>query len=62
VARDWKPLRGIAALAETDAPLDTAPTDPALFARWRDAVPLSGKTRHDTPMPGRDPASRAFPF
>jgi hypothetical protein len=38
VARDWMLLRGIAALAESDAPLHMARTDPALFAGWRDAV------------------------
>jgi hypothetical protein len=39
VARDKKPLREIAALAESDASLDTARTDPALFPGWRDGFP-----------------------
>ena len=37
-ARDWELLREIARLAQSDAPVDLAATDPALFARWRSAV------------------------
>ena len=38
VARDWELLREIARLAQEDAPLALASTDPALFATWRAAV------------------------
>jgi hypothetical protein len=38
VARDWELLREVARLAQQDAPLDLASTDPALFATWRAAV------------------------
>jgi predicted ATPase len=38
VARDWELLREIARLAQQDAPLLLASTDPALFASWRAAV------------------------
>ena len=38
VARDWELLREVARLAEEDAPLELAATDPALFATWRAAV------------------------
>jgi hypothetical protein len=51
VARDWELLREIARLAEEDAPLALAATDPALFATWRAAVTkyhLKGWT-HMTP-------------
>jgi hypothetical protein len=32
VARDWELLREVARLAQEDAPLELAATDPALFA------------------------------
>lgn len=51
VARDWELLREIARLAQQDAPMDLAATDPALFATWRAAVTkyhLKGWT-HMTP-------------
>jgi hypothetical protein len=51
VARDWELLRELARLAQEDAPLDLAATDPALFATWRAAVTkyhLKGWT-HMTP-------------
>ena len=51
VARDWELLREIARLAQQDAPLPLAATDPALFATWRAAVTkyhLKGWT-HMTP-------------
>jgi len=38
VARDWELLREIARLAQEDAPLILASTDPALSATWRGAV------------------------
>jgi len=38
VARDWELLREIARLAQEDAPLILASTDPALYATWRAAV------------------------
>ena len=38
VARDWELLREVARLADEDAPLELAATDPALFASWRAAV------------------------
>ena len=38
VARDWELLREVARLAEEDAPLELAATDPAPFATWRAAV------------------------
>lgn len=38
VARDWELLREVARLAQQDAPLTLAATDPALFATWRAAV------------------------
>ena len=51
VARDWELLREVARLAQTDAPVVLASTDPALFATWRAAVTkyhLKGWT-HMTP-------------
>lgn len=50
-ARDWELLREVARLAQEDAPLDLAVTDPALFHSWRAAVTryhLAGWT-HMTP-------------
>lgn len=38
IRRDFELLREIARLAQSDAPLDLAVTDPALFASWRAAV------------------------
>jgi len=38
VARDRELLREVARLADEDAPLELAATDPALFATWRAAV------------------------
>ena len=38
IARDWELLREVARLAQNDAPLELAATDPALFATWRAAV------------------------
>lgn len=40
VARDRELLRAVAALAESDAPLELATTDPALYASWRKAVTM----------------------
>lgn len=37
-AKDWELLREVARLAQSDAPLDLAMTDPALFQSWRAAV------------------------
>jgi len=37
-AQDWELLREVARLAQSDAPLDLAMTDPALFQSWRAAV------------------------
>ncbi len=51
VARDWELLREVAQLAQHDAPVVLASTDPALFATWRAAVTkyhLKGWT-HMTP-------------
>ena len=51
VARDWQLLREVACLAQQDAPLELASTDPALFETWRAAVTkyhLKGWT-HMTP-------------
>lgn len=51
VARDWELLREVASLADQDAPLSLASTDPALFITWRSAVTkyhLKGWT-HMTP-------------
>ena len=51
VKRDWELLREIARLAQQDAPLILASTDPALFASFRAAVTkyhLKGWT-HMTP-------------
>jgi len=51
VARDWELLREVARLAQHDAPLVLASTDPALFSTWRAAVTkyhLKGWT-HMTP-------------
>ena len=51
VARDWELLREVARLAQQDAQLDLASTDPALFSSWRAAVTryhLKGWT-HMTP-------------
>lgn len=36
--RDWELLKEVARLAQADAPVDLAATDPALFRTWRDAV------------------------
>ncbi len=36
--KDWELLREVARLAQSDAPLDLAMTDPALFQSWRAAV------------------------
>ena len=38
VARDWELLRELARLAQQDAPLELATTDPALYSTWRTAV------------------------
>lgn len=38
VPRDWELLREVARLAQQDAPLDLASTDPALYETWRAAV------------------------
>jgi hypothetical protein len=38
VARDWELLREVARLAQQDAELALASTDPALFSSWRAAV------------------------
>ena len=51
VARDWELLREVARLAQQDAQLALASTDPALFSSWRAAVTkyhLKGWT-HMTP-------------
>ena len=51
VARDWELLREVARLAQQDAPLELAATDPALYESWRAAVTryhLKGWT-HMTP-------------
>lgn len=51
VARDWDLLREVARLAQQDAPLELASTDPALYETWRAAVTryhLKGWT-HMTP-------------
>src|SRR5258708_38276174 len=51
VARDWELLREVARLAQQDAPLTMASTDPAFFSSWRAAVTkyhLKGWT-HMTP-------------
>jgi hypothetical protein len=51
VARDWELLREVARLAQEDAPLELASTDPALYETWRAAVTgyhLKGWT-HMTP-------------
>ncbi len=51
VARDWELLREVARLAQKDAPLALATTDPALYETWRAAVTryhLKGWT-HMTP-------------
>jgi hypothetical protein len=51
VARDWELLREVARLAQQDAPVALASTDPALFSSWRAAVTkyhLKGWT-HMTP-------------
>ncbi|HLK80176.1 MAG TPA: hypothetical protein VKT99_01595 [Xanthobacteraceae bacterium] len=51
VARDWELLREVARLAQQDAPLELAATDPALYETWRAAVTkyhLKGWT-HMTP-------------
>ena len=37
-ARDWELLREVARMAQQDAPLDLAATDPALFQTLRQAV------------------------
>jgi hypothetical protein len=38
VARDWELLRELARLAQQDAPIELATTDPALYSTWRAAV------------------------
>jgi hypothetical protein len=38
VARDWELLREVARLAQQDAPLELASTDPAFYKTWRAAV------------------------
>jgi hypothetical protein len=38
IARDWELLEEIAHLVETDAPLDWAASDPAMFATLRNAI------------------------
>jgi hypothetical protein len=51
VARDWELLREVVRLAQQDAPLELASTDPALYETWRAAVTkyhLKGWT-HMTP-------------
>ena len=51
VAREWELLREVARLAQQDAPLELASTDPALYETWRAAVTryhLKGWT-HMTP-------------
>ena len=51
VARDWELLREVASLAQQDAPIELASTDPALYSTWRAAVTkyhLKGWT-HMTP-------------
>src|SRR5258708_9403401 len=51
VARDWELLREVARLAQEDAPLELASTDPGLYETWRAAVTryhLKGWT-HMTP-------------
>ena len=51
VARDWELLREVARLAQQDAQIALASTDPALFSSWRAAVTkyhLKGWT-HMTP-------------
>jgi hypothetical protein len=51
VARDWELLREVARLAQQDAPLELASTDPSLYETWRAAVTkyhLKGWT-HMTP-------------
>jgi len=63
VARDWELLREVARLAQQDAQLDLASTDPALFSSWRAAVTryhLKGWT-HMTPE-RVDAAVRASPL
>ncbi|RXF71504.1 hypothetical protein EK403_15685 [Hansschlegelia zhihuaiae] len=37
-SRDWELLREISRLAASDAPIELAATDPALFQSWRAAV------------------------
>lgn len=37
-SRDWELLREISRLATSDAPVEFAATDPALFQSWRSAV------------------------
>jgi hypothetical protein len=51
VAHDWELRREVARLAQQDAPLELASTDPALYETWRAAVTkyhLKGWT-HMTP-------------
>ena len=38
LARDWELLREVARMAQGDAPVSLAVTDPALFQSWRNAV------------------------
>jgi hypothetical protein len=38
IARDWELLEEIARLVETDAPLEWAASDPAMFATLRGAI------------------------
>ena len=50
VARDWELLREVARLAQDDAPLELAATDPALFTTWRDGghkISSQGLGPHD---------------
>jgi hypothetical protein len=37
-AKDWELLREVARLAEEDAPIELAATDPALYRALRDAI------------------------
>lgn len=62
VARNFRVLREIAKLAQQDAPVELATTDPALYASWRAAVTryhVAGWThmtpkRVDSVMAGED--------
>jgi len=48
-ARDWDLLREVAHLAQQDAPLELASTDPALYRTWRAAVTNAGARRCHSP-------------